>query len=372
MSSFIRVYDGTDPLTVKLKNDWVFANVPQLEQALSSVNAGEASAVTFKCGGLRSFDLAGAWLLFQKSREMESAGAKAEFEGFKAAHFKFLQHTFEVAASNEYQADYSEDPEEPRIQEGLEWLGRSTNEIFESIGHITLSILDGVRKVSLLAIGETIRQIDETGVKAIPIVFIICFLMGIVLAFQAAGQLEQFGATIFVVDLVANAVLREIGVLLAAIMVAGRSGAAFAAALGTMKLNEEVDAMRVMGLNPNQILVVPRVLGLVIALPLLTIFANAAGLAGGLFICLVSLDITWWQFVERLALTIQVQDVMVGLSKAPVFAFLIAATGTVRGMQVKHSAEELGRLTTVAVVQSIFLIILADAFFTILYQRLGF
>lgn len=371
MSGYLTLNDQAGELIVELKNDWVFANVTQLQEALEKIDASASRAVTFNCGGLKAFDLSGAWLLFQKSRQMKAQGRTAEFEGFRREHFKFLQHTFEVAAATEYDPHYSEGRGKSVLREGVEWLGHSTTDVFESIGCITRNILDGIRNISVLAVGETIRQIDETGVRAIPIVFIICFLMGIVLAFQAAGQLEQFGAQIFVVDLVANAVLREIGVLLAAIMVAGRSGAAFAAALGTMKLNEEVDALRVMGLNPNQILIIPRVVGLVIALPMLTIFGNAAGLAGGLFICLLSLDLTWWQFVERLAITVDVQDVMVGLSKAPVFAFLIAAIGTVRGMQVQHSAEELGRLTTFAVVQSIFLIILADAFFTILYQRLG-
>jgi len=155
-------------------------------------------------------------------------------------------------------------------------------------------------------------------------------------------------------------------------MVAGRSGSAFAAALGTMKLTEEIDALRVMGLNPNQILIIPRVLGLMIALPLLTVFANIAGLGGGAFIGAIVLDINWFSFTERLAETIDVNDVLVGLTKAPVFAFLIAVTGTLRGMQVQGSAEELGRLTTVAVVQSIFLIIVCDAIFTVVYSRIGF
>jgi phospholipid/cholesterol/gamma-HCH transport system permease protein len=214
--------------------------------------------------------------------------------------------------------------------------------------------------------------VHATGAAAIPIVTVICFLMGVVLAYQSARQLEQFGANIFMVDLVANAILRELGVLLAAIMVAGRSGSAFAAALGTMKLNEEVDALRVMGLNPNQVLIIPRILGLVIALPFLTVFANAAGLLGGAFIGATVLDINAFAFTERLAVAIQLNDVLVGLTKAPVFAFLIAVTGTLRGMQVQGSAEELGRLTTVAVVQSIFLIIVADAIFTVVYSRIGF
>ncbi len=139
-----------------------------------------------------------------------------------------------------------------------------------------------------------------------------------------------------------------------------------------MKLTEEIDALRVMGLNPNQILIIPRVLGLMIALPLLTIFADAAGLLGGAFIGATVLDINWFAFTERLAVTIDTQDLMVGISKAPAFAFIISVTGTLRGMQVKGSAEELGRLTTVAVVQSIFLIIVADAIFTVVYSRIGF
>jgi len=161
-------------------------------------------------------------------------------------------------------------------------------------------------------------------------------------------------------------------VLMAAVMVAGRSGSAFAAALGTMKLNEEVDALRVLGLNPNQILVLPRILGLVVALPMLTIFADVAGLAGGALIAIGTLDIGYVQFVERIAFSTSLNDFYAGLIKAPFFAFLIAVVGTLRGMQVNYSAEELGRKTTTAVVQSILLIVIADAFFTMLFTRIGF
>ncbi len=218
---------------------------------------------------------------------------------------------------------------------------------------------------------ETIRQIDQTGVKAIPIVCLISFLMGLVMAYQGATQLEKFGATIFVVDLVTISVLREMGVLLAAIMVAGRSGSAFAASLGVMQLNEETDALRVMGLNPNQVLVLPRMLGLLIALPLLTVFADVAGLAGGLLLSTTVLDIGATQFIERAISSADVSTFMVGFVKAPVFALLIAAVATLRGMQVRSSAEQLGRLTTVAVVQAIFLIVLADGVFTVIFARYG-
>jgi phospholipid/cholesterol/gamma-HCH transport system permease protein len=195
--------------------------------------------------------------------------------------------------------------------------------------------------------------------------------MGLVMAYQGALQLEKFGATIFVVDLVAISVLREMGVVLAAIMVAGRSGSAFAASIGVMNLNEETDALRVMGLNPNQVLVLPRVLALVIALPLLTVVSDLAGLAGGMLLSIMVLDIGVTQFIERVISGADLQTFMVGFSKAPVFALLIGAVATLRGLQVKSSAEELGRLTTVAVVQSIFLIIFADGIFTVIFARYG-
>ncbi len=372
MTEYLTASSKEGTLEINVQNDWLFKNIPDLTEALDRIMPDQERNVVFKCGGLQEFDLSSAWLLYDKSLEFEELGLNTEFQGFRAAHFKFLQHIIDAAAVNEYIPGFFDRKPDPYWRKAVEKLGENTIEAVESTGYIARAVLDGVKRPSRLLIGETIRQVHDTGVAAIPIVATVCFLMGIVMAYQSALQLEQFGANIFMVDLVANSIFREIGVLLAAIMVAGRSGSAFAAALGTMKLNEEVDALRVMGLNPNQILIIPRVLGLVIALPLLTLFADAAGLAGGAFIGATVLDINWLMFTERLAYTIDVNDVLVGLSKAPVFAFLIAVTGTLRGMQVNSSAEELGRLTTVAVVQSIFLIIVADALFTIIYSRLGF
>ena len=328
--------------------------------------------MVFRCSGLKDFDLAGAWLLYEKSMDLEELGIKSEFEGIRSNHFKFLQHIIDIAAQKEYIPGFFDPQPHHYWRNSMRKIGANTIEAVDSVGYIARAVFDGIKRPSRLLIGETIRQVHATGAAAIPIVCTICFLMGVVLAYQSARQLEQFGANIYMVDLVANSIFRELGVLMAAIMVAGRSGSAFAAALGTMKLNEEVDALRVMGLNPNQVLIIPRVLGLMIALPMLTVFADVAGIIGGAFIGATVLDINWLMFTERLAFTISVQDVMVGLSKAPVFAFLIAVTGTLRGMQVKGSAEELGRLTTVAVVQSIFLIIVWDAICSVVYARIGF
>ncbi len=372
MDNFVTLHKRNGLLEISLRGNWVFTNVAVLQEALDEIVPEPGTEVHFACGGIDDFDLAGAWVLFEKSLDFEDIEIKTEFKGFKASHFKFLQHIIDIAAQKEYVPGYFDPKPNHWVQDGVRKVGSNTIDAVDSVGYIARSVLDGIKRPSRLVIGEIIRQVFATGTQAIPIVMVVCFLMGVVLAFQSARQLEQFGANIFMVDLVANSIFRELGVLLAAIMVAGRSGSAFAAALGTMKLTEEIDALRVLGLNPNEVLIIPRVIGLMIALPLLTVFANIAGLLGGAFIGAVVLDINWFAFTERLAGAVQVSDVMVGLSKAPVFAFLIAVTGTLRGMQVSGSAEELGRLTTVAVVQSIFLIIVADSIFTVLYSRIGF
>lgn len=372
MSAYLDIERSDGVMQISLRDDWVFANLGRLQQLLDEIMPAGDQQVRFECGGLQNFDLAGAWILYERSMDYEELGIETEFTGFQANHFKFLQHIIDIAAQKEYVPGFFDPQSSHLISAGIRRIGANTIEAIDSVGYIARAVLDGIKRPSRLVIGEAIRQVHSCGVAAIPIVTVICFLMGVVLAYQSARQLEQFGANIFMVDLVANAIFRELGVLLAAIMVAGRSGSAFAAALGTMKLTEEVDALRVMGLNPNQVLIIPRILGLVIALPLLTVFADAAGMLGGAFIGATVLDISGFAFTERLAVAITANDVLVGLSKAPVFAFLIAVTGTLRGMQVKGSAEELGRLTTVAVVQSIFLIIVADAIFTVVYSRIGF
>jgi phospholipid/cholesterol/gamma-HCH transport system permease protein len=565
-------------LIVSLKGDWVLGNVRDLEAALADVDADGATAVTFQCGGLQDIDIAGAWVLFRRSREFESQGRVTDFQGFRAAHFSFLKSIMEVnhpptvalinatttlpedvdtshaikvadiivtddgrgenilclsggdaevfeiigtelrliaGTSLDYETkpnlkvtvevddvaigstpddaaplsititdvnepptvslantiksiredtntsggikvadiviiddalgrndlllsgadaalfeivgpelwlipgvtlDFASNPklhitvevddkslsdgpddtvalsidlteatdsrvssdggqvpvvEKQRVRHGLEALGRGATSGLQDIGFVATTVLQGITRPSALAFRETVRQVYQTGVQAIPIVCLISFLMGVVIAYQGATQLSKFGADVFVADLVTISILREMGVIMAAIMVAGRSGSAFAASLGVMKLNEELDALRVMGLNPNQVLVAPRVLGLIIALPLLTGFANLSGLAGGLFLSTAVLDISVVQFIDRAAASADLTTLFVGLVKAPVFAFLIGAVSTLRGLQVDSSAEQLGRLTTIAVVQSITLVVAADAVFTFVFVRLG-
>jgi phospholipid/cholesterol/gamma-HCH transport system permease protein len=253
------------------------------------------------------------------------------------------------------------------VQEGA--AARGVLGFFGRIAAVFGQIFSRPRALRLPSIA---RHIYEAGITAIPIVALIAFLISVVVAYLGAQQLRKFGADIFVVDLVTIGVLREMGVLLTAIIVAGRSGSAFAAEIGVMQLNDEVDALRAMGLNPVELLVVPRVLALVIALPLLTVIADAMGLAGGALLSLLELHIPPAQFTVRLHEALAPTTFWAGLVKAPVFGLLIGVVGAYRGMQVRESARELGRLTTVAVVQSIFQVILADALFAILFEKIDF
>lgn len=250
--------------------------------------------------------------------------------------------------------------------------GTEVRSAVDFFGRIVTVLGQALRRPRALRVSSLVRHVYETGITAIPIVALIAFLISVIVAYLGAQQLSRFGANIFVVDLVTISVLREMGVLLTAIIVAGRSGSAFAAEIGVMQLNEETDALRAMGINPIEILVVPRILALVISLPLLTIIADAMGLAGGGLLSLLNLHIPLPQFINRLRESLAPTTFWSGLIKAPIFAILIGMVGAYRGMQVRDSARELGRLTTVAVVQSIFMVILADALFAVLFVKIDF
>jgi len=218
---------------------------------------------------------------------------------------------------------------------------------------------------------STVFHMEETGLKAMPIVGLLSFLVGIVIAYQGADQLKRFGADIYAVNLVGISVLREIGVLMTAIIVAGRSGSAFTAQIGTMKVNQEVDALATMGLEPAEMLVLPRVSALIITLPLLTLYASILGLFGGALMCYGYLGITFGQFLHQLQEAITLWTLWVGLIKAPVFAFVIAVVGCYQGLKVEGSAESVGQLTTRSVVHGIFFVIVLDALFSVLFAWLG-
>jgi phospholipid/cholesterol/gamma-HCH transport system permease protein len=250
------------------------------------------------------------------------------------------------------------------LQRGYEmvnFLGRITVETFEAI-------TSPRRELPWPAF---IHQIEETGVTALPIVGLLAFLLGITLAYQGADQLKRFGAQIYTIDFLGVGFLRELGGLVTAIIIAGRSGSAFTAQIGSMKVNEEIDAMETIGLNIAEVLFLPRVLGLVISLFLLTFFADVVGIIGGMVMTYFDLGVTIPGFMRELSGAITAKTLLVGIIKAPVFAFVIALVGCFEGMKVEGNAESVGRQTTRSVVESIFLIIALDAVFSVLFSVLG-
>ncbi len=367
----IDVSHGGGVCRLRVGGAWALSALEHLDSQLDALPAGFAGPVEFDWSSVEHVDLGAAWVLIQR---VQARGATGITHTGDPPDVLGLLETLRRQKVAQPSAD-----EEPGwdLERSVVSLGRwsvmqgeKAHEAVEFFGRIFVVLGSAVRRVRALRLNSVARFIYETGITAIPIVALIAFLISVIVAYLGAQQLTKFGADIFVVDLVTVAVLRELGVLLTAIIVAGRSGSAFAAEIGVMQINEETDALRAMGMNPIELLTVPRVLGLMIALPLLTVVADAMGLAGGGLLSLLQLDIPWPQFSLRMKEAISPTTFWVGIIKAPVFAFLIAMVGTYRGMQVRDSARELGRLTTVAVVQSIFLVILADALFAILFVQL--
>jgi phospholipid/cholesterol/gamma-HCH transport system permease protein len=361
-----------DGVTLRVQGAWRLENIAAIEAALNEAPL-ENGRIRVECAGVTAMDLSGAWLLRTRLERARAAGAQVEFVGAAPEHLPFIEDMTTHPPAEPA-------PEEPPSLLGLmAWIGREFFQQMrqlraglEFVGRIAVTAARASRSVHHLRLTSITRHIYETGIQAIPIVSLIAFLISVIVAYLGAEQLQQFGAEIFTVDLVAIAVLREMGVLLTAIIVAGRSGSAFAAELGVMRLNDEIDALQAMGVDYFEVLVLPRLIGLLVALPLLTIVADAMGLAGGALLSSWLLDISFSQFVARVQDALAPTTFWAGLIKAPVFALLIALVGAYRGMQVRDSSRELGRLTTVAVVQSIFLVIFADAVFAIVFVELDF
>jgi phospholipid/cholesterol/gamma-HCH transport system permease protein len=374
MSALALQRDGEE-WRLYLNGDWSLASMAQIGRELEALGGPISGSMICDWSHAETPGIGPVWALLTRLAELGDAQLQVRHVG-GAPHTVALLEKLKL----ERQGLLAAAPAAVSNREGpVARLGRwavlqglEVRGVLGFFGRIATVIGQIFSRPRALRLPSLARHIYETGVTAIPIVSLIAFLISVVVAYLGAQQLTKFGADIFVVDLVTIAVLREMGVLLTAIIVAGRSGSAFAAEIGTMQLNEETDALRAMGMNPIELLVVPRVLALVIALPLLTVIADVMGLAGGGLLSLVQLHIPLAQFTVRLREALAPTTFWAGLVKAPVFALLIGVVGTYRGMQVRDSARELGRLTTVAVVQSIFLIILADALFAILFVQINF
>jgi phospholipid/cholesterol/gamma-HCH transport system permease protein len=352
---------------------WVTAElarlVPELERATRQAVAG----ATIDLSAVTAMDTAGAWLVERTRERLAAGGGAVELEGAQPDHLRLIERVRragmpERLAPRRY----------PTLTDVVARLGKATldslargGELLSFLGAVVLTWARLWYRWDRIRFTSLVSHIEQVGLNAMPIVGLITFLVGVVLAYQGVDQLRRFGAEVFTVDLVAISVLREMGILLTAIMVAGRSGSAFTAQIGTMQVNEEVDAMRTMGLDPIEVLVLPRVMALVIAVPLLTFFANIMALVGGGLMAILLIDLTPVQFVNQARQAIGLWTFWVGIIKAPVFAFIIGMVGCFEGLKVKGSAESVGRLTTQSVVEGIFLVIVFDALFSILFSYIG-
>ena len=259
----------------------------------------------------------------------------------------------------------------------LHRIGRHSAAVFEQglallsfVGETALAFAASVMQPARWRWRQVLFNIRSAGWDALPIVGLLSFLLGVVVAYQGADQLRQYGANIFVADLVGVSMLREFAPLITAIIIAGRSGSAYAAQIGTMAVTEEIDALRTLGIAPLELLVLPKVIALVIALPLLTVFADALGVFGGMLMARSQLGVGFPEFLDRFVKAVSMTTYFIGLAKAPVFAAIIAIVGCFQGLRTQGSADSVGRQTTRAVVQSIFLVIVADALFSVAFSAL--
>ncbi len=352
---------------------WIVTNSPPLFQSLKTLSFRKDEPIVVDLNRIDRLDTAGAWLLYRTVRDLRAAGHDVEYKGGTDEQMSLIEQ------ATAHDALCLIEPPEPNV----------FIRMLEDVGASVMRV-GGQAKASLAFVGllmetlwrytsyprrfrltATVKQMELIGLNAMPIVGLISFLIGIVIAYQGAYQLRLFGAEIFTVNLVVTAVLREFGVLLSAIIIAGRSGSAFTAEIGSMKMNEEIDAMDTLAISPMDTLVVPRFIALVIMMPLLTFYADVAGLLGGGLISWLSLGIEPMQFLERTHDVILGWDLGVGLIKAPIFGALIALIGCYEGLATKGSAESVGHHTTKSVVESIFMIIVLDAFFSIFFTTIG-
>jgi len=372
----VEVRRTAEGLELELTGEWSVREVAAIEAALAAVDLTSVARIRIAAEGITQLDLSGAWALRGFVRRARRAGAEVGFRGTPPDQLRLVDATL-AGEPDESAAPLGAPTPGEAGDRALAAIGRysvrSGHDLvagFAFLGRVCVSLAASLRHPRRLQPISIVRHVYDTGITAMPIVALIAFLISVIIAYMSAQQLRGLGADIYVVDLVTIGVLRELGVLLTSIIVAGRSGSAFAAELGSMKLNEEVDALVATGADPIELLIVPRLLGLAIALPLLTVIADLIGLAGGGLLCRYLLDMPLTQYVNRVNESISATTFWVGIIKAPVFAMLIGFAGCYRGMQVRGSARVLGHLVTVAVVQAIFLVILADALFAVLFMKM--
>ena len=354
-----------------LSGSWTARSIGAVVAQLEAIRLPAQTRLSADGSAISALDTAGAWVLQQALARLQAEGTVVDLKGLKPDFAKLLGVVAQQVAD---QADPA--PVGPPAG-ALEQLGRASAATLEQavallsfVGESAVALAAWLARPSRLRWRPILFNIRSAGFDALPIVGLLSFLLGIVVAYQGADQLRQYGANIFVADLVGLSMLREFAPLITAIIIAGRSGSAYAAQIGTMQVTEEIDAMRTIGIAPLELLVLPKVIALMIALPLLTVFADLLGVFGGMLMARAQLGVSYAEFLERFVKAVSVTAYLIGICKAPVFAAIIAVVGCFQGFRTKGGADSVGRQTTRSVVQSIFLVIVADALFSIAFSAL--
>jgi len=363
----------SSPNDLAVAGAWTARGLGAVGVQLDALVFGAGASVRVDASGMEALDTAGAWVLHKLLARARRTAASATLQGLRPQWDRLLQ-----AVTQHVQEQSGEPlPVAIPLPGVVERIGRSAaagwEQAYSMLGFVgeSASALGGcIAHPARMRWRPILFNIRRAGFDALPIVGLLSFLLGIVVAYQGADQLRQYGANIFVADLVGLSMLREFAPLITAIIVAGRSGSAFAAQIGTMAVTEEIDAMRTIGIAPIELLVLPKIIALVIALPLLTVFADVLGVAGGMLMAQSQLDVGYVEFLDRMAKAVSITSYAVGIGKAPVFAVIISMVGCFQGFRTKGGADSVGQQTTRSVVQSIFLVIVADALFSIAFSLL--
>ena len=361
------------PQDLAFSGCWTARGMGRIEHRLDSVHVPGGTTAQADGARVEALDTAGAWVLQKLLLRLRDEGIVVTLRGLRPEFAKLMDVvTQQLAESSDKPV-----PAASPTPTALERIGRGMAAGLEQaiallgfVGESAAAFGGCIAHPSRFRWRPVLYNIRSSGFDALPIVGLLSFPLGIVIAYQGADQLRQYGANIFVADLVGLSMLREFAPLITAIIIAGRSGSAYAAQIGTMAVTEEIDAMRTLGIAPQELLVLPKIIALVIALPLLTVFADVLGVFGGMIMARAQLGVSFTEFLDRFVKAVSVTAYMVGIGKAPVFAAIIAVVGCFQGFRTKGGAESVGRQTTRAVVQSIFLVIVVDAAFSIFFSAL--
>jgi phospholipid/cholesterol/gamma-HCH transport system permease protein len=357
------------PSEFELSGYWTALGIGAIDRHLETLTAPEKTEVVVDGTGVGGLDTVGVWIVQKLLQRLRGEGHTVQLRGWSPQHAKLLDMVAQHPDTR---------PPSPPHPSPLERIGRTagaaggqTIALLSFIGESAVALAGSIVHPARLRWRPVLYNIRSAGFDALPIVGMLSFLMGIVVAYQAADQLRRYGANIFVADLVGLSMLREFAPLMTAIIVAGRSGSAYAAQIGTMSVTEEIDAMRTIGIPPVGLLVLPKFLALVLVLPLLTFFADVLGVYGGMIMARSQLGVGFEDFLGRFTKAVTPMAYLIGIGKAPVFAAIIVMIGCFQGFRTRGGADSVGRQTTRSVVQSIFLVIVADALFSILFSFLG-